>query len=160
MMEKKEKKKFKNKTKSCPKDNVQNQLRDLEEVSRSRSRRMYFATCEDEKVRSLCQWLNKVFYEQIELDSKTKHQLPATLSNKELVVAIRVLCQDENDVRSKREMLMHRQCMDNLYPLLFKYLLPSLRKKLKKILLQMENANQPNQNKPKKMKKSKKSEND
>ena len=60
------------KDKSCPKDNIRKQLNDLEEVARSRSRRCYFATCEDEKVKSLCQWLHRVFYEKIDIDSKTK----------------------------------------------------------------------------------------
>ena len=149
------KKKCKKKDKSCPKDNIRKQLNDLEEVSRSRSRRCYFATCEDEKVKSLCQWLHRVFYEKIDVDSKTKKHLPATLSNKEVNNAIRYLTQSENDVHFKREILMHNDCINNLYPFLFKYLVPGLRKKLKRTLIEMDNVkkNQPNLKKKKEKKK-------
>ena len=61
--------------KKSSKDNIQKQLDDLEEIARSRSRRCYFATCEDEKVKSLCQWLHRVFYEKIDVDLKTRKQL-------------------------------------------------------------------------------------
>lgn len=139
------------KDKTCPKDNIRKQLNDLEEVARSRSRRCYFATCEDEKVKSLCQWLHRVFYEKIDVDSKTKKHIPATLSNKEVNNAIRYLTQSENDVIFKRKVLMHNDCINNLYPFLFKHLVPGLRKKLKRTLIEMEN--QPNLKKKKKKEK-------
>ena len=126
--------------KKCSKDNIKKQLADLEEISRCRSRRCYFATCEDEKIKSLCQWLHRVFYEKIEVDSKTRKQLAATISNRQAKQAIRVLTPSENDLVRKRVILMHKDCITNLYPFLFKYLVPGLRKKLKKILMEIEKS--------------------
>ena len=126
--------------KKCSKDNIKKQLDDLEEISRSRSRRCYFATCEDEKIKSLCQWLHRVFYEKIEVDSKTRKQLAATISNRQAKQAIRVLTPSENDLVRKRVILMHKDCITNLYPFLFKYLVPGLRKKLKKTLMEIEKS--------------------
>ena len=126
--------------KKSSKDNIQKQLDDLEEIARSRSRRCYFATCEDEKVKSLCQWLHRVFYEKIEVDSKTRKQLAATISNRQAKQAIRVLTPSENDLVRKRVILMHKDCITNLYPFLFKYLVPGLRKKLKKTLMEIEKS--------------------
>ena len=126
--------------KKCSKDNIKKQLADLEEISRSRSRRCYFATCEDEKIKSLCQWLHRVFYEKIEVDSKTRKQLAATISNRQAKQAIRVLTPSENDLVRKRVILMHKDCITNLYPFLFKYLVPGLRKKLKKTLMEIEKS--------------------
>lgn len=144
-----DKKKCKKKDNSCPKEQVKKQLNDLQEISRTRSRRCYFATCEDEKIKSLCQWLHKVFYEKINIDSKTRKQLPATLSNNDVKKVIRLLTPSENDITFKRHVLMHKDCIDNLYPFLFKYLVPSLRKQLKRTLLTMDNQ-------PQKIKKEKK----
>ena len=126
--------------KKSSKDNIQKQLDDLEEIARSRSRRCYFATCEDEKVKSLCQWLHRVFYEKIDVDSKTRKQLSATISNRQVKQAIRLLTPNENDLVFKREILMHKDCISNLYPFLFKYLVPGLRKKLKKTLMEIEKS--------------------
>ena len=126
--------------KKSSKDNIQKQLDDLEEIARSRSRRCYFATCEDEKVKSLCQWLHRVFYEKIDVDSKTRKQLAATISNRQAKQAIRVLTPSENDLVRKRVILMHKDCITNLYPFLFKYLVPGLRKKLKKTLMEIEKS--------------------
>ena len=126
--------------KKSSKDNIQKQLDDLEEIARSRSRRCYFATCEDEKIKSLCQWLHRVFYEKIEVDSKTRKQLAATISNRQAKQAIRVLTPSENDLVRKRVILMHKDCITNLYPFLFKYLVPGLRKKLKKTLMEIEKS--------------------
>ena len=130
----------KNQKKSCSKENIKKQIDDLEEISRSRSRRCYFATCEDEKLKSLCQWLHRVFYEKIDVDSKTRKQLPATLCNRQVKQAIRLLTQSENDLVFKRQVLMHRDCITHLYPFLFKYLVPGLRKKLKKTLMEIEKS--------------------
>ena len=126
--------------KKSSKDNIKKQLDDLEEISRSRSRRCYFATCEDEKIKSLCHWLHRVFYEKIEVDSKTRKQLAATISNRQAKQAIRVLTPSENDLVRKRVILMHKDCITNLYPFLFKYLVPGLRKKLKKTLMEIEKS--------------------
>ena len=102
-----DKKKCSKKDNTCPKDNVKKQLNDLEEISRSRSRRCFFATCEDEKVKSICQWLHKVFYEKINIDTKTRKQLPATLSNKDVKKVIRLLTPSENDISFKCPLCAH-----------------------------------------------------
>merc|ERR1712198_646477 len=70
-------------------------------------------------------------YEKIDVDSKTRKQLSATISNRQVKQAIRLLTPNENDLVFKREILMHKDCISNLYPFLFKYLVPGLRKKAK-----------------------------
>ena len=107
---------------------LQSQLDDLQRMSDYKKKRCYLAGCNKKEIRSLCKWIHRAWYDNLNVDDETRKRLKNPLQTKEGKRLISVLAdQDNEDLALKRRLLLHRDCVRKLFPVLFKYLVPSVR---------------------------------
>ena len=128
----KEKKRFKI-------ERLQRQLDDLKQMSDSKSKRCYLAGCSNEKIKSLCKWIDRAWYDNLNVDDATHKRLKNPLKTASGKRLVSVLADPKiNDISVKRRLLLHRDCTKKLFPILFKYLIPSVRNILTETIQEME----------------------
>lgn len=118
---------------------LQSQLDDLKRMSDCKKKRCYIAGCNKKEIRSLCKWIHRAWYDNLNVDDATRQRLKNPLQTREGKRLVSVLAdQDNEDLALKRRLLLHRDCVRKLFPVLFKYLVPSVRNILTETIQTME----------------------
>ena len=131
---------------------LQKQLDNLQQMNDCKHKRCYLAGCSDKEIKSLCQWIHRAWYDDLNVDDATRKRLKNPLKSKTGKRLVSVLAdQTDSDIDLKRRLLLHRDATKKLFPVLFKYLIPSVRNILADTIDELEKGETPTR--PKKLKK-------